>query len=102
MVSKKLQAPRPFLPPLNGGWLDAELAEMGRLEGVFRPPLYAIERGMSEEGDPWFVVTETTSGRVVVHLCRIAAKYTVACPEEMLLKTTADIKVAVELAMSAT
>ncbi|PSO23656.1 hypothetical protein [Bradyrhizobium sp. MOS002] len=90
------------LPPGKGNWLDWERAELGRLSGSFPGPTYEVESGLSEDGDPWCVVTETASGRLVVHICRIAGKYTVASPEEKLLKSTGDIKVAIELAIQAT
>jgi hypothetical protein len=39
------------------------------------------------------------SERIVVHLCRIGARYTVAWPHDESVKTTKDIEAAVELAM---
>lgn len=83
-----------------GDWSSSEIAELSRLQEVFPLPLYENENGVSEEGDPWWVITETSSDRVLVHITRIDRKYSVLSPEEQVLKSTLDPKSAIDLAIA--
>jgi hypothetical protein len=84
-----------------GAWSHLELAELARLREAFPPPVYESENGISEEGDPWWVITEASSERVLIHVTRIGHRYSVANSDEQILKTTIEIKAAIELAIAA-
>jgi hypothetical protein len=56
VASKKFAS----LRPIRGEWSEQELTALSRLIGVFPPPVYELESGLSEDGDPWYVVTEAT------------------------------------------
>src|SRR5271167_4793723 len=59
---------------------NAELAELVRGERTLRQAGIAVEidRGLSDEGDPWFVFCHL-DGHVVVHIARIGGLYHLYC-----------------------
>ena len=69
-------APRPR------DWNSQELAEFYRVEAsLIRSGLSVVtDRGLSDEGDPWFVFCRTDTEEVIVHFARIDGCYVVASP----------------------
>lgn len=70
-----------FLRPSPlGDWGQQELAEFYRVESVLLQSGVSIEtdRGVSDEGDPWFVFCRPQSGEVIVHFARHGREYIAA------------------------
>jgi len=69
-----------FRPRENGGdWSQRELAEFYRVEGALVNSGVAIttDRGLTDEGDPWFVFCREDNGDVIVHFARIDGEYVI-------------------------
>ncbi len=67
-------------PEPRAGWTNDELAELYRVEHALNQAAFAVEtdRGVSDEGDPWFVFCHSEGG-VVVHIARIDGLYYLYC-----------------------
>src|ERR1700753_3166685 len=65
----------------NGDWTNSELAELYRVEHALVQASFRFEseRGVSDEGDPWFVFC-AADGRVVVHITRLKGIYRFSSP----------------------
>lgn len=81
-----LQFPSPTAKPDQrtaplGGWSQQELADLYRVEALLIQAGMRIEteRGLTDEGDPWFVFCQP-DGDVFVHLCRIDGDYLLDSP----------------------
>ena len=63
-------------------WSAQELAEFYRVEAaLIRVGLSVeVDRGLTDEGDPWFVFCRADDGEVVVHFARIDGMYFVGSP----------------------
>jgi hypothetical protein len=61
-------------------WTQAEIAEFYRIEGALIRAGITVgtERGVTDEGDPWFVFFRADDGEVVIHLARIDGEYVLA------------------------
>jgi len=69
-----------FRPRESGGdWSQRELAEFYRVEGALVNSGVAIatDRGLTDEGDPWFVFCREDNGEVIVHFARIDGEYVI-------------------------
>ena len=69
-----------FRPKENGGdWTQKELAEFYRVEGalVASGVNIATDRGLTDEGEPWFVFFRQDNEEVIVHFARIDGQYVV-------------------------
>lgn len=69
-----------FRPRENGGdWSQKELAEFYRVEDALVKLGVSIstDRGLSDEGDPWFVFYRQDNEEVIVHFARIDGEYVV-------------------------
>lgn len=73
---------RPAAPPPAVDWSQQELAEFYRVESALIRAGLRIEtdRGLSDEGDPWFVFLRAEDGEVVVHFARVDGEYLIAGP----------------------
>ena len=58
-------------------WSDQELSELRRVERVLQLADLAIEIscGLSDEGDPWCVISRMGSSKVLAHFARIEGTY---------------------------
>jgi hypothetical protein len=58
-------------------WSSQELAEFYRVEAslIQSGIRVAGDRGLTDEGDPWFVFCRPTDGEVIIHFARIAGVY---------------------------
>jgi hypothetical protein len=58
-------------------WSQAEIAEFYRIEGALIRAgiMVGTDRGLTDEGDPWFVFFRADDGEVVIHLARIDGEY---------------------------
>jgi len=63
-------------------WSNQDLAELYRVESALVQAGLRIdtERGVSDEGDPWFIFCHGDSGDVVAHFARIDGRYVIASP----------------------
>lgn len=67
-------------PPPNSAcasdWSNQELADLYRAYSLIQAaqPGLECDRGVSDEGDPWFLIGDDT-GDVLVHVCRINGTY---------------------------
>ena len=61
-------------------WTQQELAEFYRVESVLGAAGLAVEmeRGVSDEGDPWFVFCRPQNGDVIIHFARYDGTYIAA------------------------
>jgi hypothetical protein len=68
--------------PRSRDWNNQELAEFYRVEAsMIRSGLSVVtDRGLSDEGDPWFVFCNAETEDVIVHFARIDDLYVVASP----------------------
>src|SRR5262249_37853219 len=62
---------------LSGDWTQQELAEFYRVESALLQNglLVVTERGLSDEGDPWFVFCLSQNEEVIAHFARIDGYY---------------------------
>ena len=70
-----------FRPRKNGGdWSQRELAEFYRVEDalVGSGISIATDRGLTDEGEPWFVFYRQDNEEVIVHFARIDDEFVVA------------------------
>jgi hypothetical protein len=58
-------------------WTQSELAEFYRVERALIQAGLSLEseRGLSDEGDPWFAFCRCDSGEVFVHFARLSGEY---------------------------
>lgn len=63
-------------------WTQAEIAEFYRVESALIQAGLRIEtdRGLSDEGEPWFVFCRADDGDVVIHFARIDGHYVISSP----------------------
>ncbi|WP_293677597.1 hypothetical protein [uncultured Phenylobacterium sp.] len=63
-------------------WSQQELAEFYRVEAALIQAGIQVEtdRGLSDEGDPWFVFCRAEDGEVVIHFARFDGQYVIAGP----------------------
>jgi hypothetical protein len=63
-------------------WSSPELAEFYRVESALIQAGLKIDtdRGVSDEGDPWFTFCRPDDGEVIVHIARIDGSYVLAGP----------------------
>jgi len=61
-------------------WTQEELAQFYRVEAaLIRSGLLVdVDRGVSDEGDPWFIFCRQDNGEVIAHFARILDQYVVA------------------------
>ncbi len=69
-----------FKPASGGDWTQQELAEFYRVETILLQSGISLEtdRGVSDEGDPWFVFCRPEIGDVVIHFARHGNEYIAA------------------------
>ena len=67
---------------LKRDWSNQDLAELYRVESALVQAGLCLdtERGVSDEGDPWFIFCHGDSGDVIVHFARIDGRYVIASP----------------------
>jgi hypothetical protein len=63
-------------------WSSQELAEFYRVESALvQAGLHVeTERGMTDEGEPWFAFCRADDGEVIVHIARLGEQYVLAGP----------------------
>jgi len=66
----------------RGDWSQHELVHFHRLVAVMWNDGLSLDtdRGVSDEGEPWFVLCDTDSGEVFAHFARIGGRYVVCAP----------------------
>jgi hypothetical protein len=69
---------RPRLPR-SSDWTQQEIAEFYRVESALLQAGLKLEteRGVTDEGDPWFVFCREDTGEVFVHFARIDGEYVI-------------------------
>jgi hypothetical protein len=69
-----------FRPCERGDWSQPELAEFYRVEDALTKSGVGIstDRGLTDEGEPWFVFFRQDNEEVIVHFARIGGEYVVA------------------------
>src|SRR5262249_15039374 len=63
-------------------WLPREIAEFYRVEAALLQAGLRIDtgRGLSDDGDPWFVFCRHDDGEVIIHIARIDGEYVLVSP----------------------
>ena len=91
MSATVVQLERPFRR--NYDWSAKELAEFYRVEAALIQAGLRIdtERGVTDEGDPWFAFCKPGDGDVIVHIARIDGLYILAGPSYQGVATGRDI-----------
>ena len=58
-------------------WSDGEVAEFFRVAEALRQSGFAVvtERGMTDEGDPWFIFVRESTDEVIAHFARINGEF---------------------------
>lgn len=71
-----------FAKPRKRDWSQQELAEFYRVESALIRSGLNVEtdRGLTDEGEPWFVFCRSSDGEVVVHFAKCDGQYIVAGP----------------------
>ena len=69
-----------FRASARGDWSQRELEEFYRVEDALTKTGVGIstDRGLTDEGEPWFVFFRQDNEEVIVHLARIGSEYVVA------------------------
>jgi len=64
----------------RGDWSQRELQEFYRVEGALTKSGVGIstDRGLTDEGEPWFVFFRQENEEVIVHFARIGGEYVCA------------------------
>ena len=64
----------------RGDWSQRELAEFYRVEDALTKSgvVISTDRGLTDEGEPWFVFFRQDNEEVIVHFARIGSEYVVA------------------------
>lgn len=80
IVSFFQRTPRHAPSPI--GWSQQELAEFYRVENALTRAGISVgtDRGLSDEGEPWFIFFRADDGEVVIHFARIDGQYLIAGP----------------------
>lgn len=80
IVSLFQRTPRFSPTPLD--WGQQELAEFYRVESALIRAGISVgtDRGLSDEGEPWFIFFRADDGEVVIHFARIDGEYLIAGP----------------------
>lgn len=70
-----------FFPDPKKDWSNQELADLFRVRQLLNGANVPVEtdRGVTDEGDPWFVFCHA-NGEVFIHLCRIDGAYILDSP----------------------
>jgi hypothetical protein len=63
-------------------WSPQELAEFYRVEAALIQSGISLhsDRGVTDEGDPWFVFCRAEDGEIIVHFARIDGRYVISAP----------------------
>ena len=63
-------------------WSKEELGHLQRAAHFVRKLKISVEtdHGVTDEGDPWFVICDASSDEVLVHFCRIRDRYIACAP----------------------
>ena len=74
-----------YLADLQGrrlGWSRYELLHLRRATKALRHAWLCLEAcsGVTDEGDPWFVLCEVDSDRILAHFARISGVYIASFP----------------------
>jgi hypothetical protein len=80
--------------PHSRDWSNQELAEFYRVENSLIRAGLSVEtdRGLSDEGDPWFIFCHAETGDVIIHFARFDGSYAVASPAFGHCKRGADFR----------
>src|SRR5215831_17724327 len=68
-----------FFPAQKGDWSQRELAEFYRVEAalVNSGIQLSTDRGLTDEGDPWFIFCRKDNDEVIIHFARIGGEYVI-------------------------
>jgi hypothetical protein len=63
----------------HGDWTQSELAEFYRVEGALQQAGISVltDRGVSDQGEPWFVFCREDDGEIIAHFARIDGEYVI-------------------------
>jgi hypothetical protein len=86
-----------IFPESKADWTNQEKFELQRLREAYAAPYYEMECSVSEDGDPWCVVSDKTLDRVVIHIARIGRIYMIVHPERGISSTVAQFKHAIDI-----
>ena len=69
----------PVVAPSRVGWSAQELADIYRLSDILRRHGLdgELESGVSDEGEPWLVLSDANEAEVTAHIARIDGRYVV-------------------------
>lgn len=83
-------------------WSQQELAEFYRVESALIQSGLRVEvdRGLTDEGDPWFIFCHRDGGDPVIHFARVGGSYIVASPSYASIATGRDFKTLVRNLLS--
>jgi hypothetical protein len=86
-----------IFPESQTDWTRQEKFELQRLQEVYPSPSYELECNITEDGDPWCVVSDRSLDRVVIHIARIGRIYMIVHPEKGISSTAVQIKNAIDV-----
>jgi hypothetical protein len=71
-----------FKRTVSRDWSSQELAEFYRVEAALLQSglRVSLDRGVTDEGDPWFVFCRAEDDEVIVHFARIDGRYLISAP----------------------
>lgn len=71
-----------FRPAAPRDWAPQDIAEFYRVEGILIQAGLRVTstRGLSDEGDPWFVFCREEDDEVIIHFARIDGSYVISAP----------------------
>ncbi len=79
MAAQVISLAQRLRPPPVRDWSAQEMAEFYRVESALLQAGLALEseRGLSDEGDPWFCFCRQDTGEVFIHFARVDGQYVV-------------------------
>ena len=79
MAAQVISIVQRLRPPPVRDWSPQEMAEFYRVESALLQAGLALEseRGISDEGDPWFCFCRQDTGEVFIHFARVDGQYVV-------------------------
>lgn len=104
-VMKSLALVIPFRraapPPRSRDWSAQEMAEFYRVQAALARigMTVSIDKGLSDEGDPWFVFCREPDGEPIIHFARIDSCYVMDSPVLGAILRGLDLRVLVGAAL---
>ena len=87
-------------PILHGCWSAPERIQIERIRYLCEKcPQMEFDGGLTDEGDPWFIVYDCERKQIVIHIARIDRRYVIVRASRPKPLTVASLSAAVNAAL---